>query len=354
MNKNIGQRIKSARIMAGMSMQALSDAAGNIVSKQAISKYEKGQIENINSTVLLSLAKAMNIKIDYFFKDSTVELQSLEFRKNASLSKKNKNSIEQRTIDFIEKYLEIEDILDASKLLPLNRSAISRTISNRDDAVNEAKRLRQDWKLGNAPVSNLLELVEENGIKIFEISLEEGVKFDGLSARIAPSSVPVIALKKETDIVRKRFTVAHELCHILFHVEGDSPKDVEKYCNAFANELLLPEEQLIEAIGKKRKSISMFELKKLKGIYGISIQAILYKACELNIISDRKYRSINIVFAKNNWKKNEPGSYLKKEKANRFKQLVLHAVSESYISLGKAASLLNTSLYDFRKQVDLL
>jgi Zn-dependent peptidase ImmA (M78 family)/DNA-binding XRE family transcriptional regulator len=354
MNKNIGQRIKSARIMAGMSMQGLSDAADNIVSKQAISKYEKGQIENINSTVLLSLAKAMSIKIDYFFKDSTVELQSLEFRKNASLSKKNKNSIGQKTIDFIEKYIEIEDILNASKPLPFNDSVLKRTIKNREDAVNEAKRLRQDWKLGNAPISNLLELIEEKGIKIFEISLEEDVKFDGLSAVIAPSNVPVIALKKETDIVRKRFTVAHELCHILFHVESDSPKGVEKHCNAFANELLLPEEQLIEAIGKKRKSISMFELKKLKGIYGISIQAILYKIWELNIISDRKYRSINIIFSKNNWKKNEPGNYLKKEKANRFKQLVLHAVAESYISLGKAASLLNMPLYDFRRQVDLL
>lgn len=154
------------------------------------------------------------------------------------MSKKNKNSIEQRTIDFIEKYLEIENILDASKPLPFKHSALKRTIKNRDDAVNEAKQLRQDWKLGNAPISNLLELIEENGIKIFEISLEEGVKFDGLSAVIAPSYVPVIALKKE--------------------------------------------------------------------------------------------------------------------KANRFKQLVLHAVSESYISLGKAASLLNISLYDFRRQVDLL
>ena len=149
-------------------------------------------------------------------------------------------------------------------------------------------------------MSNLMELLELKGIKLYEIPLDPDVKFDGLSAVIMPGEIPVIAVKDSLDIVRKRFTVAHEHCHLNYNVIGENP---ENLCHAFANEFLLPREQLIKELGRKRKKLSLWELKRLKGIYGISIQAILFKAKQLNIISDAEYKSIFIQFSKRGWRK---------------------------------------------------
>ncbi len=59
-----GERLNSARKMAGLSMEALAQKTDSIVTKQAIGKYEKGKI-NHSSEVLLALAKALDVKADY-------------------------------------------------------------------------------------------------------------------------------------------------------------------------------------------------------------------------------------------------------------------------------------------------
>lgn len=76
----IGHRIKSARIMAGYSLRELSEALNGIISHTAISKYEKGVLMP-DSQVLILLAKALNVKTDYFLRSQTVEISNLEFRK---------------------------------------------------------------------------------------------------------------------------------------------------------------------------------------------------------------------------------------------------------------------------------
>ena len=124
--------------------------------------------------------------------------------------------------------------------------------------------------------------------------------------------------------------------------------------DAFAGALLLPKEVMEEELGQKRNKITEWELKKIKGIYGISIQAIMARACHLNIISEYTYRQFNIYVNKKGWRTSEPGSYVGREKANRFKQLVLHAAAEQIISFSKAAEFLNRSLEEFEKEVQIV
>jgi transcriptional regulator with XRE-family HTH domain len=82
-----GTRLKLARKMAGMSLQDLSDVLENIVTKQSLNKYEQG-LMNPTSGVLLAMAKALNVKPDYFLKKDLLEFGEISFRKRASLSKK--------------------------------------------------------------------------------------------------------------------------------------------------------------------------------------------------------------------------------------------------------------------------
>ena len=112
MINQFGERLVTARKMAGMSMDSLARKAGGIVSKQAISKYEKGLI-NPGSEVVLALAKALDVKVDYFFRPPAFVISGIEFRKRSRLGKKEEERIKYQTIDFIQKYLEVEEILNA-------------------------------------------------------------------------------------------------------------------------------------------------------------------------------------------------------------------------------------------------
>lgn len=349
MINEFGLRLLSARKMAGLSMEALAQATGAMVSKQAISKYEQGRI-NPSSDVLLALAKALDVKVDYFFRSSKQVISNLEFRKKSKLSRKEEDRIKYQSLDFLQKYIEIEKILN----LPHSADAPvkKRKILAPKDIEQVTQEIRQNWNLGDAPVHQLTELLEDKGFKILEVDASDN--FFGLSGYAEGVGIPVITVFKTGDSVRKRFTIAHELAHLLLDFSDCEKGKHEKLCHAFAGALLLPEKVIREELGDVRKKITEWELKKLKGIYGISMQAIMARAHNLGIISNQTYKSFNIYVNKRGWRKKEPGHYSGIEKANRFKQLVLHASAEQIISYSKGAELLNISLAEFDREVHIV
>lgn len=349
MINKFGERLRSARKMAGMSLEALAQATGSLVSKQAIGKYEKGQI-NPSSEVLLALAKALEVKVDYFFHSSQFAISGLEFRKKSKLSKKEEEQIKYQTIDFLQKYIEVEKILNLphTAVSPVKR----RKIRSHEDIERVAAEIRQNWNLGEAPIQQLTELLEDKGFKIFEVETSEN--FAGLSGYAEGMDIPVIAVFKEGDCVRKRFTIAHELAHLLLDFTDCENENHEKLCHAFAGALLLPEKVIREEFGGERKKMTEWELKKLKGMYGISMQAIMARARTLGLVSAHTYKMFHIYVSKNGWRKDEPGRYSGLEKANRFKQLVLHASAEQIISYSKGAEFLNVSLAEFDREVHIV
>ena len=103
-------RLKNARVINGMSMDGLCTKMNNLVSKQTISKYESGKMLP-NSTNLIALANALDVKPDYLLRPFTVSLDRIEFRKKSKMSVKEENSIKERIRDKIERYIEVEEIL---------------------------------------------------------------------------------------------------------------------------------------------------------------------------------------------------------------------------------------------------
>ena len=106
MKEIFAKRLKSARLLSAMSMDKLVDAMGGIVSKNAIAKYERGEMMP-NSSVLIELAKALSVKPDYFFRPFAVEIGNVEFRKKRKLGAKKVTAIKLQVTDQIERYLEI-------------------------------------------------------------------------------------------------------------------------------------------------------------------------------------------------------------------------------------------------------
>ncbi|MDH4218780.1 MAG: XRE family transcriptional regulator [Candidatus Aminicenantes bacterium] len=339
---DFGNRLRSARKMSGLSMEDLVKKAKGVVTKQSISKYEKG-IMKPSSDVLIRLASALSVKPEFFFRHTTIDIFRMQFRKRANLSIKIIESLKQRTIDFLERYIELESILGIQEKFsnPLSNFAIN----SLQDVENAALKLRVAWELGLAPISNFLELLEENAIRVYEVQNIDD--FDGLSARVGDLHVIVINRDLSTD--RIRFTAAHELAHILCEFPKGSQK--EKLCHAFAGAFLLPKAILERELMKKREQITLWELEEIKQTYGISIQAIVKRAHMLGIVSDFYYRNFQLMLNRKGWKKKEPVEYQGREEAIRFKQLLHYCVSEKIITLSRGAELANISFPDFMENV---
>lgn len=347
MNELFAERFKSARLMNGYSLQDLSDKLGTI-SKQALHKYEKGEVLP-DSEMMDLLCEALHVRPDYFTRETIVELGAISFRKLEKFSKKEQNSIIEKTREVLSRYLEVEEILGIKKEFEHPVPGMKK-IDKPEDVDKFAETIREQWELGNDPIANVAELLEEKNIKVIELETEDG--FDGLQTWVNGRDVPVIVLNTRELISndRKRFTSLHELGHLLLPLDGIDEKLAEKYCNRFAGAMLFPKDAAINELGKNRKKISIQELGFIKEQYGISIQALIYRLWDLKIISDY-YKSYYYKYiSQMGWRKSEPFEYKGKEKSSRFDQLIYRSLAEEIITMSKAASLKNMKLAEFRSK----
>ena len=253
------QRVKSARLRAGLSLQALADKLDAIITKQALNKYEQGK-SLPNSKNLIALASALNIKLDYFFRPARIAVNLSEpvYRKRSRLSVKRINSIRENVRDLVERYLETENLLqsDADVLLPDDKL---RQISSMDDVETLAENVRKIWNIGNDPIDNMTELLEDHNVKVALIEGDE--KFDGLSCW-ANGKIPIIITKKGCSGDRQRSNIAHELGHLLMKTNDEINE--EKTALRFSPAFLVPREIAYKELGEHRKHLNFEELQILK------------------------------------------------------------------------------------------
>lgn len=346
--KHFPERLKSARKMMGFSLQDLSDKLKNQLNKQALQRLETGEAKP-DSETLSSLAKALQVLPEYFFREYTVELQDLSFRKLKKLPAREQEKIKAATVEYLERYLELEDILGLECRLPFRPKSFK--IKNRADVEKAATELRISWRLGDDPLPNIIEMLEENYIKV--ILLETDSSFSGMST-ILDDRIAVIVLNNSDGIpiVRRRFSALHELAHLYLDLSPFAEKEAEKLCDAFACALLLPANKIQVALGYVRSVLYLKELAIIAGQYGISLAAIAYRALALEIISATYHKYFLISYNRDRIREREFEVYSGKEHSDRFLQLLIRAVAEEVISTAKAAALYNQRLGDFRDTID--
>ena len=336
MNDIVSYRIKNARKLNGLSQQEVADEVG--VSKQMISKYEKG-LSIPDSSKLIKLARLFDLKVDYFFRSNKVELGEVNFRKKSKFSVKKQEALKERIKIKLENYLWIEEILSID--YTFNNVIKSDDINSIGGIEKIVLKLRDNWNIGIDPIHNIIQLLEDKEIKVLELeNVDED--FDGLACFIN-DKFPIIVVNKSFPVERKRFTLLHELGHLLLNLPAGDTKIEEKFCNKFAAEFLLPKNIIIDEFGGKRKHITLPELIAAQRKYGISIQSIIYRLVDAQILSkDRQkqfYQKIN--FNSSLKKEINLSRFETPEFSDRYERLVYRALSEENISLSKASSLLN-------------
>jgi Zn-dependent peptidase ImmA (M78 family)/DNA-binding XRE family transcriptional regulator len=339
----IHDRIRRARLLRGLSLDAVAQRVGDI-SKQGLSKFEKGTAKP-NSTRLLQLAKALEVKPEYFFRPDAVQLAPLEFRKLASMAQKRQDQVGEQMRDHLERYISLERCFEAdgqsSTLEPLG----SLTVNSVAEAEQAAETLRARWNLGGDAIAHFTELLEEHGIKVALLDEQEG--FDGACAATEDKSHVLIALNQNRPGERLRFTAAHELGHWVMALPEDMPeKEKEGCCHRFAGAFLYPQAKVLAEFGAHHRSrVLAAELLNAKRRHGVSMALALRRLKDLNLLTDAGYQGMNIQFSTNGWRKSEPEPLLP-EQPRRFESMVYRALAEDLISLPRAAELMQCSVAD--------
>jgi len=336
----IGKRIKQARTMQGLNQRELADRIG--LSATSVSKYETGKVKP-DSSVLIQVARALGMHINYFLRPQRVGSIEPAYRKRASMGKKAERRLTESIRDWLERYITAEELSAGHEVDFSFPEGFPKLVREMEDVEEAAVELRHAWDIGIDPIENLVSTLEDKGIKIGTLDADDDFDACTFTADVN-GGVPVVVLHEDRPGDRQRFTLAHELGHVMLKVQGGI--DVEDACNRFAGAFLAPAPTLKADTGAHRKAFSLEELELLKVKYGMSMQALVYRAMDLGIIPKQYARRVFKNFRVRGWHKNEPGADVHPEDPQRFRMMVLRLLSENIISARRAEELLDESLDD--------
>ena len=337
----LAQKIKQLRLSRGWTLDELVARIGGVVTKQAISKYELG-LDQPSAPVLTKIAGAFNLKTIQLLSEPKYRIEFVAYRKRSALRKKEQSRIENFVKERLEERLKVQNLVCPN--VTLNVPVRKFNINRLDEVEKAADTIRSEWSLGKDQISSLTGVLENKLIHIIEVDAND--KFDGMAA-VAYEDHHIkgvaIVVRKGTQGERQRLNLAHELGHLVLKISRSV--DEEKAAFRFGAAFLAPKEWIMREVGDKRTAIDVQELIILKKKFGLSLQSILYRLKDLDMISGSYYIQWVRCISKMGWKRQEPNP-LPVEKAEWLKQNVYKAFAESLLSQVDAETLLGEKIDD--------
>lgn len=283
------------------------------ISQGHLSKLELG-VHDISENVIKQLSLALNLPKSFFTQNKAHYGLPLSingnFRKKQSLSKKNhlkikgliniilyniedllqRNTFKSKLLDLEIKYKNTNNNQENSKILNF---ADKKKIAKIVNIVKQALNIKLD-----TPIENVVKVMEQNQILIIDVNFNTDL-VDGFSYWIG--DIPVIFVSRNISGDRQRFTILHELGHIILH-KNYFNEQMEAEANYFASEFLLPE----SGIKQDLNYITLEKLANLKIKWKASMSAILMRAKDLQVINDYIYKTLFINMSKSGYRKVEP------------------------------------------------
>ena len=258
-----------------------------------LSKIEAGELTPQESDIQ-KIAKVLGQCRDFFFRQGATMPASVSFyRKTQTMPLK---AFRQCNAQMNICRLEIEQKVGDKKLAKCELPYLPPEKNGGPKAVAQSVRLK--WGIKGGAVRQLTQLVEEAGCVIVDFQFPS-TKLDGLCIR-APQKPPIIFLNKHLPKSRRRLSLAHELGHLVMH--SNPHEKVEEEAWEFAAEFLMPAAE----IGEQFKGINLDSLGQLKRRWGVSMQALLYRAKKMEKISESYNRFLWMQIGKYGYRINEP------------------------------------------------
>jgi Zn-dependent peptidase ImmA (M78 family)/DNA-binding XRE family transcriptional regulator len=346
-----------------LSQDRLAEMAG--VTRQSINNYEKSKTLP-DSKTLSDLAHVLGVGLDDLLRPEGDNQLQFRFRARDSFGKSLQFAAQVRKL--LETYTQLEQIVGLHPYAP-ESTPCDRVQGNEKYIQEIATQFRRRLNLGEAPIANLFEAVEEIGLKVLRHPVQDD-SFSGLGA-CSTNSGAFILINSNHTIERQIFTLAHEIGHLIFHrgeyqddrgqhqdtlkVQGTKEEEDgrERVADYFAGYLLVPQSEFEQAYRRFNKDVI-----KLKTYFRVSYQAILKRLADMKLIDYGK----ELIKIRTNYKKHYEASLknsmelepkLNKEEFPenlRFTNLVWQALEAEEITETTAAELLNIQLNEFGKE----
>ena len=305
----VSKRLTEVREARGLNQSELAKLVG--VNRASISHYETGK-RSPEMETLRKLAEVLEIPGAYFFKRVEVEEEGTLFYRSLASATKTDRMKAGRRYGWLR---EVTSYLRGFVRFPrvnLPRFGTPKRLSDIDaeTITSYAYRTRDFWGLGQGPISDVMLLLENNGV-IVSKAVFETKRMDGFSGFDVGSATPyVIVAYDKGSAARSRFDLAHELGHLVLHrglgsnVVGNPAniRAIETQANVFAGEFLLPSESFSRDLGV----ISLDGLKGLKRWWGVSIGAMLYRLGELGWVDEDQATRLWRNYSRRGWRTGEP------------------------------------------------
>lgn len=294
------QRLILARRLRGVKKTELALAAG--VSPAAISQYELGQARP-GHAVLLALALRLALPVTFFAPgrpQAPYDLAGAHFRSLRSATQYER----QRALAWAEITWEVARAMERAVRLPtFDLPVLPALVGDGQAAELAAARIRKALSLGLGPVPNVVRLLESRGILVTLLP-DSALSVDAFSHHMTERPLVMLNPAKR-DAARQRLDAAHELGHLVMHHDAEpGGREVERQAQHFAGAFLLPARPLRDELPRRADWDSLFALERR---WGVSVQALLFRARELRVMSDVTYRNAMTSLSSKGWRTSEPG-----------------------------------------------
>jgi len=276
-------------------MTAVELAAEAGLTPVTLSRLERTRNDPTPQTVQ-ALAAALKYPEEFFRGPDIDEIQAdaASFRSLKAMTARERDAaLAAASIAFL-----ISDFIDGEFQLPAPDLL---DLSAERDPENAARRLRSAWGIGEQPVSNMLDLLEAKGIRVFSLS-ENTLSVDAFSCW--RNDVPYVFLNTYKSAEHSRFDAAHELGHLCLHKHGAARQiSVEAEANAFASSFLMPE---ADVRARVLHVSSLAQVGAAKARWGVSLSAMTYKLSKLGILTEWQARRFFIEINRLGYRTAEP------------------------------------------------
>lgn len=280
--------LRLARDVRELTQAELANRSG--ITQAFISKLEHGLHVQPGDEALRQMADALGFPVGFFSQDEkALGFPPFHYRKRAKLG--------ARPLARIGAIINIRR-MHIAKLLRSYEIEVTKPIPQVDldeqgvTPEKLAERLRAYWMLPRGPIVNVTEVIENAGGIVVPTKFGTNL-LDGLSFR-AEGLPPLFFMNKDIAGDRFRFSLAHELGHMVMHLVPASDEKMEDEARRFAAAFLMPASEIRPYLIDAKLS----NLGRVKAYWRVSIKSLIERAHDLKLITDSQYKTLNAQYAR--------------------------------------------------------